>query len=155
MPDLRDYLATLRDLAASGAPFVIIGSCALELHGVTLAELGPKDCDIACDAARMAPLVEALAAAGWDLRVWGEPLRRPLDPAQVAGKFYVRATRGACSLDLDHELPIPFAAMWADHRDHAGLPLASLAHIVALKRLRASPRDLAQLARLAALVDVA
>lgn len=151
MPDLRDYLATLRDLAASGAPFVIIGSCALELHGVALAELGPKDCDVACDAARIAPLVEALAAAGWDLRVWGEPLRRPLDPAQIAGKFYVRATRGACSLDLDHELPVPFAAMWADHLVRDGLPLATLEHIVALKRLRNSPRDLAQLARLAVL----
>ncbi len=151
MPDLRDYLATLRDLAASGAPSGPVASCPRALPGAARAEHGRKDCAVPCDAARIAPLVDALAAAGWDLRVWGEPLRRPLDPAQIAGKFYVRATRGACSLDLDHELPVPFAAMWADHLVRDGLPLATLEHVVALKRLRNSPRDLAQLARLAVL----
>ena len=142
------YLPTLHRLGATGAPFVVIGSCALELHGHALAGLGPRDCDLACDLDRITPLLAALTAEDWDLRVWGEPLRRPFAREQLAGKFYARATADTRSLDLDFELALPFAALWADHVTLSGVPVAALAHVIALKQARGNPRDLAQLAQI-------
>lgn len=144
---LARYLPTLRRLVATGAPFVVVGSCALELHGHALAGLGPRDCDLACDLDHIAPLLDALTADDWDLRVWDEPLRRPFAREQLAGKFYARATADTRSIDLDFELAVPFTALWAQRVELGGVPVAALAHVIAMKQARSSPRDLAQLAQ--------
>jgi hypothetical protein len=146
------YLAAARDLLAHDIRVCVIGSFALLLRGVDLGRYRLVDCDLLLpgglpDACRAA---ERLAAAGHALQVWGDPLAVPVDPRALAGKVYLRTTRGAAVLDLTHELDERLRVQLRGAAPVDGVPVAAVDAVLASKRARGTARDLALLSLLGA-----
>ena len=98
---------TLAALAAR-VPFALIGTAALRcLHPVALAGYvrAETDWDVLIRPASLLPLVAAVQAMGFSVESWGEGWQPGWTLADVAGRFYVRATRGPLIIDATYECP--------------------------------------------------
>lgn len=149
------YAATLRALHAAGLPFVVIGTYALRAYyPAALADYALPDCDLVIAPDHLNPAIACLLPLGWALSIWDVPVLGPLHAAEAEGKFYLRARKGADTLDLTYECVLPWPEMQAQRQVWQGIPWADLAHIKALKRIKGRPQDLALLDRLAHLQPI-
>ena len=120
------YLRTLRVLVAAGVPFVGLGTFALRQQYPALPRRRVADCDLQLppDAAVLDQLTARLQAAGWQVTLWEEPVRRPLAATELAGKYYLRARQAGAVLDCSYENDY---LSWPEFQPlthwHAGLPL--------------------------------
>lgn len=143
------YASLLQHLQRAGLPFAVIGTYALRAYYPdALRDYALPDCDAVLPDSALNPAIGLLLRAGWQLSLWGEPVLGPVNAAEANGKFYLRARQGAHTLDLTYECPIAWADMGPGRVMAGGIPYAALAHVVALKRLKGKPSDLALLARL-------
>jgi hypothetical protein len=146
------YTDILRTLAATGQRFVVVGGVAAVMHGV---ERVTYDLDLVIDLEPDAcrRVVEALLADGWLARAPVDP-RGLADPAVreswVTDKgmmvFSLWDSRGARPpIDLFARYPLDFEALWRDARlvdlDGITIRIAAPAHLVAMKRNAARPKD--------------
>lgn len=106
--DLPATAALLEALRAEGHRFTLFGSFARWLHDP--AGRAPADADIRVDVdeAALGALLASLAARGFAIRSWGEPVALPLALDLYRGRHYFRAERidrhGArVRLDIDYE----------------------------------------------------
>jgi hypothetical protein len=146
-PEHLAYLRVLHQLQARGVAFALTGSFALRLHMDALGGEPVPDCDLFLSPSpdNLQRWAALLAEDGWTLSVWNEPLRLPLEPEALRGRYYVRARRGAWVMDGTYEhdtLALPAVVAQAP-RIH-GLPVVELELVLAFKRERGSPRDVEQ-----------
>lgn len=146
-PEHLAYLGLLQRLHARGVAFAVTGSFALRLHMAALEGEPVPDCDVFLapspdNLQRWAALLEE---EGWALTVWNEPLRLPLAPEALRGRYYVRARREALVVDGTYEHDtLELTALVARAPSVHGLPVLELELLLALKRERGTPRDLEQ-----------
>lgn len=153
------YSDILRNLAATGQRFVVVGGVAAVMHGV---ERVTYDLDLVIDLEPEAcrQVIDALLADGWRSRAPVDP-RGLADPAVreswVTDKgmmvFSLWDSRGSRPpIDLFARYPLDFEALWRDARvvdlDGVAIRVAAPAHLVAMKRLAARPKDQEDIAAL-------
>jgi len=150
--DIETARTTLLDLAGR-APFVVIGSVAVELFAPGKLGRAPRDIDIVVDSnsEHLEQLVLALQRLGFIVTSWGEPVQVPLDANQLQGRFYLRGERLSRSgerllIDLTYESTISFTTLWTNSRTVCnGISVASMRHVLDLMRL-ANKDDVPELA---------
>lgn len=130
--------------------FTVTGSFALRLYMDALDGEPVPDCDLFLDPAldNLQRWAATLVEEGWALTVWGEPVSLPLDPEHLRGKYYVRARKEALVIDgtFEHDT-LPLQQLLARSSNIQGLRVMDLEMLLALKRERATPRDLEQVAQ--------
>lgn len=134
---MEDYLPILESLRQAGVAYAAIGTWALKVYfPEKMADYTLHDCDIVLapteDNVRLA--IQVLQQQGWQTMVWGNAVDAGTDFAELAGKYYVRATSGEWVVDMTYECAIDWSAMAGELQFLHGLPVAALAHIFALKR---------------------
>ncbi len=137
---MEAYLPILRSLRDAGVEYAAIGTWALKIMfrdkmpGYVL-----RDCDVvlAPNETNIMLAVRLLNAAGWATCLWGIPVNDATNFSEFAGKYYVRATQGELVLDLTYHCMIPWEAMWSQMQVASGVHVASLTHILSLKRYKA------------------
>lgn len=142
------YLRTLHQLAAAGIPFGVLGTFALRQLCPALPRRLVADCDLLLpfDTARLTELGQLLQAGGWHLTLWEQPVALPLQAADLAGKYYLRARQAGAVLDCAYENDfLSWPEFWASCYWHHGLPLLPPAAILQQKALVGRPADLAVL----------
>lgn len=143
------YASLLQHLHAQGLPFAVIGTYALRAYyPAEMRDYALPDCDAVLPDTALNSAISMLLHAGWQLSLWEEPVLGPVSAAEASGKFYLRARRDGHTLDLTYACPITWADMGPARVVADGIPYAALAHVVALKRLKGRPADLALLTRL-------
>lgn len=143
------YASTLKSLHAAGLPYVVIGTYALRIYfPEALRDYQVPDCDLVLCAEDLNHAIELLLAEGWALTIWEEAVFGPVSAEDAAGKFYLRARRADATMDLTYECVLPWPGIQARRIIWQGIPLAALVDIVALKRIKGQPKDIALLARL-------
>ncbi len=146
----RAYLEVLHRLRERSVAFTVTGSFALRLYMDALDGEPVPDCDLFLAPAQdnLQRWAATLVEEGWALTVWGEPVSPPLDPEHLRGKYYVRAKKGALVLDGTYEHDtLSLEELLARSSRLQGLRVMDLDTLLALKRKRATPRDLEQVAR--------
>jgi hypothetical protein len=144
----RLYLRTLHLLVAAEMPFGVLGTFALRQQCPALPRRLVADCDLLLppDLATLNALTALLHANGWYLTLWEQPLSPPLQPADLTGKYYLRARQAGAVLDCAYENDyLDWPAFWANCRWHQGLPLLAPAAILQQKAQVGRPADLAVL----------
>lgn len=143
------YAPLLQHLQRAGLPFAVIGTYALRAYyPAAMRDYTLPDCDAVLPDTALNAAISILLRAGWQLSLWEEPVHGPVNATEANGKFYLRARRDGHTLDLTYECPIAWAEMGPARVVADGIPYAALAHVVALKRLKGKPSDLALLASL-------
>lgn len=138
------WLSTVQALCAAGVPLVVIGSWALQLHGRLPAGYLVPDADLVLPAQQQAlhAAARVLQTLGWQLWLWQQPLTAVPPLEQVLDAFYLRARREGQVIDLTFAgLQPDYPALAAQASLIQGIPVASLAQVLQLKRQRASERD--------------
>jgi len=154
-----DFRDLLRQLNEAQVRYVVVGGLAMLLHGV---DRLTADLDLVVDLvpAEAERAVRALLAAGMKPMVPVDPLRF----ADAATRAHWREQQGMVVLsfwdpghrrptvDVFTDNPLPFDLLWSTSEvlDAGGAPcrVASIAHLIALKRLAGRPRDLEDVRRL-------
>jgi hypothetical protein len=130
----------LRSLARARVPFVAIGTAALALrHPDLRAAYTLPDADVLLDPGLRGalPFARALHEEGFAITSWGTPFLLDDDPAILAGRWYLRATRGGLLVDGTYECvaldPVPFLSSpdWIE-----GIPVAAPRCVWGLKRAK-------------------
>lgn len=116
-----DVADGIRRMHAADVPFVVFGTAGLallaraELLGAeaeieALEQRARDDVDLLLSGrAALQPALQVLKREGWTLTSWGQALET-LSPAELDGRWYVRATRAEAQLDLTYECPFLDAA---------------------------------------------
>jgi hypothetical protein len=144
------YLEVLHRLSERSVAFTVTGSFALRLYMDALDGEPVPDCDLFLDPAldNLQRWAAALVEEGWALTVWGEPMSLPLDPNHLRGKYYVRAKKGALVIDGTYEQDtLSLEEILTRSSSIQGLRVMDLDTLLALKRARATPRDVEQVAQ--------
>lgn len=112
------------------------------------------DCDLVLDPAgeNILEAIRILDEKGWNVTSWDEPVHADVEGSLLSGRFYLRARKADRVLDLTYECAIPWEEMKSGIVLDGGLPLASVAQIVTLKRLKAGEKNIAVLALLQGLL---
>jgi len=142
------YLRTLHELVTAGLLFGGLGTFALRQQCPALPRRLVADCDLLLppNPAGLNTLAQLLQAQGWYVTLWEQPIRLPLQVADLAGKYYLRARQAGAVLDCAYENDhLEWPAFWADCHWHQGLPLLKPAAILWQKAQAARPTDLAVL----------
>jgi hypothetical protein len=145
----EEFRTVVRALAAAGTPFAVCGGLAMSIHAHPRATI---DIDLIAPPDAIGRIVEALAAHGF--------LRRDPTPTRLAGGRVVmhRLTKivpgdiEVLVLDIiearegttESAWQTRTSMEWAGHT----VPVVSRAGLIALKRLRGSPQDNADIAAL-------
>jgi hypothetical protein len=146
----RAYLEVLHRLRERSVAFTVTGSFALRLYMDALDGEPVPDCDLFLDPTldNLQRWAAALVEEGWALTVWGESVSPPLDPEHLRGKYYVRARKDVLVIDGTYEHDtLPLSEILARSSSVQGLQVMDLDLLLALKRARATPRDLEQVAQ--------
>jgi hypothetical protein len=159
-----DFLSLFALLNAQQVRYVLVGGLAVVLHGI---DRITADIDLALDlgAESVRDAVSALQDAGF------RPML-PVDAKQLADPAVRRIwreergmqvfsfwdpTHSRPSIDIFVESPIAFADLWRDAIEVTldGIPLrvASVPHLIALKRIAGRPQDLADIEQLLTLLS--
>lgn len=149
---MENYRDTLLQLSEAGARYALIGTCALKAYFPDLfQDYALQDCDVLIDPdpANIECVVGVLIEIGWQVHAWRMPVRLPLKIAEIEGKIYLRATLYEGVLDMTFECPyIPWPEVAAQTHWREGLAYATLNHVLLLKQIKGSPKDLETLALL-------
>jgi hypothetical protein len=138
------YLRTLHELVAARIVFGVLGTFALRCQVPALPRRLVADCDIQLpfEMDNLTRLVCCLQAAGWEVRVWDEPVALPLSAGQLAGKYYLRARKAGAVLDCTYENAL---LGWPEFRARChwqqGLPLLKKEDVLRQKALVNRPAD--------------
>lgn len=144
----RLYLRTLRQMVAAGLPFGALGTFALRRHYPALPRRLVADCDLLLppDPLTLSALTHLLQATGWRVTLWEQPVALPLRPADLAGKYYLRARQAGAVLDCAYENDfLSWPEFRAECQWYEGLPLLAPAAILRQKAQVGRPADLAVL----------
>lgn len=140
LPHNAHIIALLRELACCDLRFLVFGSAGLALHHPHLLAVYPlPDLDLLLPGAHPAlcELVRALAERGFEVRSWGEPWQETWSAADLAGRFYLRATRAALRVDATYEATY-LAEAWRPEEQACidGIPVCSEATIWRAKLIK-------------------
>jgi hypothetical protein len=87
-------------------------------------------------------IAESLQELDWQLYLWEEPVSYPLPLEKLAGKYYIRAKQQEAILDATYECEsISWSAFKEQINYIEGIPVASLNHILHLKKCRNREKD--------------
>lgn len=138
------YLPTLHELQKLGIRFACIGTYGLYLREELPADYVLHDVDlvIEADEAMIQKAFDYLQQNNWQLLIWDELIQQ-LPPLPVLlEKYYLRAKKEALTLDLVFGgMLLSNADLLARAEVIKGIPVASSADILALKRSRDSEID--------------
>jgi hypothetical protein len=97
---------------------------------------------ISNEADNLNKLAKVLQELHWQLYLWEESVSYPLPLGNLAGKYYLRAKQRQAILDLTYECA---AICWSECEERcsfiAGIPVASIDHILHLKKVRNGEKD--------------
>jgi hypothetical protein len=158
-----DFLSLFALLNAQQVRYVLVGGLAVVLHGI---DRITADIDLALDlgAESVSEAVTALQGAGFrpmlpvDARQLGDPaVRRVWREERGMQVFsFWDPSHSRPSIDIFVESPIDFAELWRDAievpLDGVPLRVASIPHLIALKRIAGRPQDLADIEQLLTLL---
>jgi hypothetical protein len=138
------YLQTLHNLQAEGVQFCVIGTFGLGLHDVIPSSYEIKDCDLAvkADSENLNHLARILETLQWQLYVWDEPVHYPLPLEKLWGKYYLRAVFRNMILDATYECAVSWPELKEQICYREELPVASIFHMLHMKKRRNTPKDL-------------
>lgn len=142
--DQRLYRQTLLHLQASGVYYCVIGSFGLGLHNRDFLLYPVQDCDLLIrnQADNLNKLAKVLQELHWQLYLWEEPVSYPLPLENLPGKYYLRAKQRQAILDLTYECAsILWSACEGQVSFISGIPVASIDHILHLKKVRNREKD--------------
>jgi hypothetical protein len=151
-------------LNASGTRYVVVGGVAVNLHGH---QRFTQDLDIVIDLepSRATRALEALAALGYRARL---PVRFA-DFADVETReqwirerhmvvFQLYDERRRLTVDVFVRYPLPFEDLWNEATQIAlpesSVRIASIAHLIRMKREAGRPQDLADVSALETILDL-
>lgn len=158
-----DFLSLFTLLNAQRVRYVLVGGLALVLHGIDRVtadidlalDLGTESVDKALQAllgAGLRPMLPVDASQFADpatRRVWRE--QRGMQVFSLWDPTHTRP-----SIDIFVESPIPFDELWSQavdvQLDGATVRVASIPHLIALKKIAGRPQDLADIEQLVALL---
>ena len=158
-----DFLSLFALLNAQRVRYVLVGGLAVLLHGI---DRITADIDLALDlsAESVNEAVSALQGAGLrpmlpvDARQLADPAVRKVwreERGMQVFSFW-DPTHSRPSIDIFVESPIAFAELWRDAvevlLDGVALRVASIPHLIALKRIAGRPQDLADIEQLLTLL---
>lgn len=138
------YLPTLYDLQKLGLRFACIGTYGLHLRNQLPAGYVLHDVDLVLetDEAMINKACAYLQKNHWQLLIWDEPIQQLPPFPQLIEKYYLRAKHGALTVDLIFGgMLLSNADLLARAEMIKGVPVASSADILALKRNRNSLVD--------------
>lgn len=149
MPDLfESFRAVVRALGDAGIPYAVCGGIALAIHARPRATV---DIDLLAPPDALPRLAEALAGLGFTRR--GRPAR--LAGGAVVMHRFTKIVPGdpdVLVLDVIETRPGATQSAWASRTavewEGGAVPVVSREGLAALKRLRGSPQDLADIAAL-------
>lgn len=158
------YEPVFAALDAARVRFVVVGGVAVVLHGHPrlTADLDLV-IDLAADPAIRA--IDALTALGLEPRLPVDPRsfadphvrRRWVEERNLTVFTLLGVTEPLLEVDVFAEAPIPFESLWEEAMivQLAGQPVrvASVDHLIAMKKVAGRPQDLADVAALEALRD--
>jgi SAM-dependent methyltransferase len=152
--DLGEAAELLTALAGRNINFVVIGSLARQWLSTEPLMQPPHDVDILVpgECNSLNHLVQSLMEWGFAVHSWDEPVRAPLDPYRLLGRYYLRAVRvnkrgGRLVLDATYESPalLPFEEVWQRRTLFGPIAVASsddLDRFQQLRRLSDAPLSL-------------
>lgn len=138
------YLPTLHELQQLGIRFACIGTYGLYLRDELPADYVLHDVDLVIEADEVIiqKAFDYLQQDNWQLLIWDEPIQQLPALPVLLEKFYLRAKKEALTLDLIFGgMPLSNADLIARAEMIKGIPVASSADILALKRSRNSEID--------------
>jgi hypothetical protein len=138
------YLQTLQHLQASGVQYCVIGTFGLGLYNTDFPLYPVTDCDLMVknDAENLNKLAKVLQELHWQLYLWEEPVSYPLPLEKLPGKYYIRARQHEAILDATYESEaIPWTSFEEQINYIEGIPVASMEHILYLKKRRNLEKD--------------
>lgn len=91
--DLAATAALLEALRAEGHRFTVFGSFARWLQNPALVTPADADLQVASDEGAVSALLQSLAARGFSLRSWSDPVALPVHLTAYRGRHYFRAER--------------------------------------------------------------
>jgi hypothetical protein len=125
-----EAVRVLTALAGQGVRCVVVGSLARRWLSPDAAP-APRDVDVLVpgDAASLDRLVGSLLALGFEVFSWTDPVRPPVDPDLLRGRYYLRAVRedrrGRLVVDATYESPLlSFDEAWAHRRERGDVAVA-------------------------------
>jgi len=149
--DLEKYVSILRELSAKEIDYVTIGTWALKrLFPDRMQNYPIKDCDLIIrnDLTEIRKTILLLHNANWQVTVWESDVDELVEAEFLKGKFYLRAKKAQLTLDITYECPfISWQALSGEASTIEGCKIASLQHILHLKRLKGSEGDIRILKR--------
>lgn len=144
-PVAPSLLARLADVAR----FLVIGSHSVALQRPDMQPRPPSDTDLFVPVDALEALVAMLLADGFDVTSWEEPVAPPLRFEELRGRWYLRARRGAETIDLTYECPwLDFEDRWSRRVERGGVPLGDLDAVATLIAARNRPGDAERAAEL-------
>jgi hypothetical protein len=142
--DQSPYLQTLLQLQASGIHYCVMGTFGLGLYNAEFPLYPVTDCDIMVrnEAENLNKLAKVLQELHWQLYLWEEPVSYPLPLEKLPGKYYIRASQQEAILDVTYECE---SICWPSFEEKLsfiqGIPVASIDHILYLKKRRNREKD--------------
>jgi hypothetical protein len=160
-----DFMKLFETLNAAGARYVIVGGLASLLHGVGRTTTDVDIClDFATDSAL--PAIDSLSAGGYrptvpvklhDLADAHTRARWQRDHAMVVFSLWDTNNRQP-TLDIMLNPVVPFPDLWRDAlvvpMSGIALRIASIAHLIQMKRQAGRPQDLADVEALRRIQDL-
>jgi hypothetical protein len=130
---LAEAASLLTALAGRGVPFVVLGSLARQWLSAEAPARPPHDVDILVsnEIDSLNRLVQSLIEYGFAVHSWDEPVRPPVDPYRLQGRFYLRAVRVSKTgsrlvLDATYESAcLPFEEAWRRRINRGAIAVAS------------------------------
>jgi hypothetical protein len=140
---MKAYLPILQAMHTSGVAYRAIGTWALKAYFPTeLQDYVLQDCDIAISPTieNIRKAIEVLEQNAWDVTVWDAPVPVGAGEAFFQGKYYIRGRQASLVLDLAHECVVDWAEVVTSPTLYEGVPLASILHILTMKRAKATEK---------------
>jgi len=138
---MEEYLPVLQALQKADITYRVIGTWALKAcFPIEMKHYQIHDCDLILlpSLENICRSIKILKQNNWVVTVWEQPVPADADATFFKGKFYIRGRQKSLVLDLIYECVIPWEDLVDIETLFLGIPLASVAHILALKRLKAT-----------------
>lgn len=143
---MEAYIPILEKLTNARINHLIIGTWALKYsYPEKMVRYQVTDCDILIenDLNQIRNCISQLMENDWVVTCWEEEVDDQVRREDLAGKFYLRATKPTMKLDITYECPF---FEWQEMHNQKvvidQLPMASLNHILSLKKIKGTDQDL-------------
>lgn len=134
------YENALRSMREASIDYLAIGSWALKRadpenwHDYT-----PPDCDLLLPNSFVVlrKAIHLLNTLGWRTAIWETIVDGKEPDCQYEGKFYLRAQKATCQLDLTYEYPwLDWTTAWKNRLELDGINYAAIEDINYLRQLK-------------------